>query len=83
MNTFDFCKLLNNFPFDPNILSKKLNTYAKDKNYIRTIISIIRFNKLTEYDDLTTTATISEFILVIKLMAKPTPVIIFIFGSTV
>ena len=49
----------NNFPFDPNILSKKLNTYAKDKNYIRTIISIIRFNKLIEYDDLTTIATIS------------------------
>lgn len=40
----------NNQPFDPNILSKKLNTYAEDKSYIHTIISIIRFNKLTEYD---------------------------------
>ncbi len=39
---------------NPEILCKKLTTYAKDSNYIQTIISIIKFNNLTQYDDLIT-----------------------------
>ena len=44
----------NNHYLDPNILIKTLNSYAKDLDYINTIISIIRINKLTQYDNLET-----------------------------
>ena len=44
---------------DPIILSKKLNNYAKDQNYIDKIISIIKLNKLTQYDSLLTVKTSS------------------------
>ena len=42
----------NELSLDPNILVKTLDGYAKDKNYIDTIISIIRVNQLTQYDNL-------------------------------
>jgi len=44
----------NNIFLDPNILIKTLNSYAKDKHYIDTLISIIRVNQLTKYDNLET-----------------------------
>ena len=49
----------NNQILDPNILSTKLNNYAKDQNYIDKIISIIKLNKLIEYDSLLTLETSS------------------------
>ena len=43
----------NNFS-NINLLVERLNTYAEDNNYVDTIISIIRVNKLTQYDNLKT-----------------------------
>ena len=44
----------NDLLLDPNILIKTLDSYAEDQRYIDTIISIIRDNKLTQYDNLKT-----------------------------
>ena len=39
---------------DPKLLIKTLDNYAEDKHYVDTIISIIKINKLTQYDNLKT-----------------------------
>ena len=44
----------NDLSLDPSILVKTLDSYAEDKNYVDTIISIIKANQLTQYDSLKT-----------------------------
>ena len=39
-------------PLNPIILVKHLNVYAEDQNYVENIKSIIRVNKLTQFDSL-------------------------------
>ena len=41
-----------NFELDPMILVKYLKPYAQDKNYVKNIKSIIKTNKLTQFDGL-------------------------------
>ena len=47
----------NNINLDPNILVKHLNLYAMDKNYVDSIESIIKVNKLIQLDNLKITTT--------------------------
>ena len=47
----------NNLELDPIILVQHLKYYAKDKNYVKTIESIIRVNKLTQFDRIITVTT--------------------------
>ena len=47
----------NNINLDPIILVKYLNLYAEDKNYVNTIESIIKINKLIQLDNLKITIT--------------------------
>ena len=47
----------NNKNLDPIVLIKNLNSYAEDKNYVNTIESIIKVNKLIQLDDLKITTT--------------------------
>ncbi len=46
-----------NLTLDPMILVKYLKPYAKDKNYVKNIKSIIKSNKLTQFDSLKTITT--------------------------
>ena len=42
----------NNLQLDPETLVQKLDVYAEDKNYVKTLKSIIRINKLTKFDNI-------------------------------
>ena len=47
----------NNLKLDPIILIRYLKPYAKDKNYVKNIESIIKTNKLIKFDSLKTITT--------------------------
>ena len=45
--------------FSVNLLVNKLDSYAEDEEYVDTIISIIKDNKLTKYDNILSLLTVS------------------------
>ena len=46
-----------NLKLDPMVLVEHLNLYAKDKDYVKNIKSIIKTNHLTQFDDLKVVTT--------------------------